>query len=169
MQKRQIFFLALFSAVVLLAILSRTQFEIRNDVEINAPPEKVWKTVIDFQRYREWNSQLQYLGGEVKPGGRLHLKLSAQGAEPYEFTPIVSYWEENKRFAWLAETGLPRIFDGEHFFELQDIGNGKTLVINREEYRGILSLVMKNLPMMKDAPAGFALMNTELKTFCEKP
>jgi len=45
--------------------------------------------------------------------------------------------------------GLPKIFEGEHFFEIKPLSNGKTVLINREEYRGILSLLMKNLPMMK--------------------
>jgi hypothetical protein len=160
--------LIVLALVVLVFFLSQTQFEIRKDVEINATPEKVWNAVIDFEKYNQWNSQLQFLGGEVKPNGRLHLKLSAPGADPYEFKPIVSHWEERERFAWLAETGLPHIFDGEHFFELQDLNNGKTLVVNREEYRGVLSMIMQNLPMMKTAPEGFEKMNSELKQFIEQ-
>lgn len=161
-------FIVVVGLLTFIVILSRTQFEIRKDIEINAPPEHVWKTIINFERYKEWNSQLQYLGGEVKPQGTLHLKLSVRGTDPYEFKSLVSYWVENKRFAWLAETGLPRIFDGEHFFELQPLDDGKTLVVNREEYRGVLSLIIKKLPMMKNAPEGFALMNAELKRYCEQ-
>jgi hypothetical protein len=165
--KRPILWILL-GLVAVTFVLSRTQFEIRKDVEINAPTAKVWSAIVDFKNYKTWNSQLAYLGGEAKPHGRLHLKLSVKGTDPYEFMPLVSYWEENKRFAWLAETGIPRVFDGEHFFELQDVGNGKTLVVNREEYRGVLSLIIRNLPMMKNAPEGFELMNTELKQYCEK-
>lgn len=111
---------------------------------------------------------MSYLGGTIEPNGKLHLKLSAEGSEPYEFKPDISFWEEQKRFAWLAKTGLPRIFDGEHFFELKDPGNGRTLLTNREEYRGILSQIFKQLPMMKTAPNGFKKMNLELKTYIEK-
>jgi hypothetical protein len=154
--------------VIILLVLSFTAFEVRKDIEISAPPSKVWQAVIAFDKYKNWNSQLQYLGGEVKPQSTLHLKLSVKGTDPYEFKPVVSHWEENKRFAWLAVTGVPRVFDGEHFFEIQDLGNGKTLVVNGEEYRGILSLIIKNLPMMQSAPEGFELMNTELKNYCEQ-
>ena len=168
MKRKTMYLLFFLAFIVILIVLSRTQFEIRKDVEINAPSAKVWRAVVEFEKYKEWNSQLQYLGGEVKPQGLLHLKLSVKGTDPYEFKPIVSYWEENKRFAWLAATGLPRVFDGEHFFELQDLGNGKTMVVNREEYRGVLSLIIRNLPMMKNAPEGFELMNTELKRYCEQ-
>ena len=153
--------------VVVVIALSFTSFEINEKVEIQAPVEKVWVTIIDFESYFEWNSQLEYLGGKVEPGRQLHLKLSATGAEPYAFKPIISHWEEHKQFAWLARTGLPRIFDGEHFFELEKIDDSITLVTNREEYRGVLSLIMKNLPMMKDAPTGFKKMNVELKNHIE--
>ncbi len=164
--KKMILYLIIGLLVVVIA-LSFTRFEIDEKVEVQAPVEKVWATIIDFESYSEWNSQLEYLGGTVEPGGQLQLKLSAAGAEPYEFKPIISHWEENKRFAWLARTGLPRIFDGEHFFELEKIDNNTTMVTNREEYRGVLSLIMKNLPMMKDAPEGFKKMNVELKNYIE--
>ena len=153
--------------VVLVIALSFTSFEINEKIEINAPVEQVWKSIIDFDSYSAWNSQLEYLGGKVEPDGNLHLKLSAEGADPYEFKPVISHWEENQRFAWLARTGFPRVFDGEHFFELQRIDDSTTLVTNREEYRGVMSLIMKNLPMMKTAPEGFQKMNKELKNHIE--
>lgn len=108
------------------------------------------------------------MGGTVQPKGKLLLKLAATGADPYEFKPDISYWQTNKQFAWIAKTGLPRIFDGEHFFELEDLGNGKTRVINREEYRGVLSPLFRQLPMMKTAPDGFKKMNQELKNYVER-
>jgi hypothetical protein len=155
-------------ALITILLLSRTQFEIRADIEINASAEKVWASIIDFESYKNWNSQLTYLGGNVEPNGKLHLKLAAEGAKPYEFKPDISHWQEGKKFAWIAITGFPRVFDGEHFFELKDLGNGKTLVTNREEYRGVLSQLFKQLPMMKTAPEGFKKMNLELKYYIEK-
>ncbi len=159
---------AIIIVVVLLIVLSRTNFEIRDEIEINASIDKVWNTVIDFENYKKWNTQLTYLGGEVKPKGNLHLKLAADGAAPYEFKPTISYWEDRKQFAWIAITGINRIFDGEHFFELEDLGPEKTLLVNREEYRGVLSMIFKQLPMMKTAPNGFKKMNLELKNYIEQ-
>ena len=153
--------------ILLIVLLSRTSFEIKHEIEINATTEKVWSVIVDFDNYKNWNTQLTYLGGEVKPNGKLHLKLAAEGSAPYEFKPDISYWEDRKRFAWIAKTGMKRVFDGEHFFELQDLGNGKTLLINREEYRGILSLLFEQLPMMKNAPRGFEKMNLEFKSYIE--
>ncbi len=153
--------------VFVVAALSLTRFEINEAIKINAPVEKVWQTIVDLSSHSEWNSQLEYLGGDLRPGGRLHLKLSVADAQPYEFKPTISRWNENEQFAWLQRTGLPRVFDGEHFFELEKLDENTTRVTNREEYRGVLSLLMKSLPMMKSAPAGFQKMNAELKKYVE--
>lgn len=153
---------------LLLLLLSRTQFEIREEIAINATVERVWTAVTDFENYHAWNSQLSYLGGTAGPKGKLHLRLAAEGASPYEFKPDVSHWVPNERFAWIARTGFARVFDGEHFFEMQALGPYQTLLINREEYRGILSLIFQQLPMMKTAPAGFEKMNKELKAYIEQ-
>lgn len=165
--KRKAMWITLIIITVTLFALSFTKFEIRKEITINAHPKEVWSVITDFQTYNKWNTQLQYLDGEVKHKGKLHLRLSVSGAEPYEFKPIISTWEVNKKFAWKAKTGLPRIFDGEHFFELKKLEEDKTLVINREEYRGVFSLIMKNMPMMKEAPKGFEQMNLELKNYIE--
>ena len=129
MKKAALYFV--FILFTLIVALSFTSFEINEKIEIDASKEEVWNTIIDFDNYAQWNSQLAYLGGAVEPNGKLHLKLSAEGTDPYEFKPDISYWEENTKFAWIAITGVPRVFDGEHFFELEETADGKTLVTNR--------------------------------------
>jgi hypothetical protein len=153
---------------VLIAALSRTKFEVRHEILIHAASEKVWSAVIDFNNYKNWNSQLLYLGGTIARNEKIHLKLSVAGAAPYEFKPTISQWQEGKVFGWIARTGLPRVFDGEHFFEITPNSDGTTTLVNREEYRGVLSLLMKQLPAMKLASKGFEKMNRELKTYIEK-
>lgn len=158
-------------SVLLLVIagLSRTSFVIEETVDIDAPPSRVWAVIADHARYAEWNTQLAWLGAPASLGATLHLRLAAEGADPYEFKPLVTAWEPERRFTWLAITGIPRVFDGEHTFTLEPLGERGTRVVNREEYRGVLSLLMKNLPMMAGAPAGFRKMNDELRRRAEAP
>jgi hypothetical protein len=166
--KRKIMWLTMAIITVILIGLSRTQFEVRHQIIIDASPQKVWQTVIDFENYKKWNSQLIYLGGIVAPNEAIHLKLSVEGTTPYEFKPTISHWDEGKSFAWIARTGIPRLFDGEHFFEIVPNQNGTITLINREQYRGVISLIMQQIPAMKLAPKGFEKMNVELKEYIEK-
>jgi hypothetical protein len=163
----KIMYIILIIVTVVILVLSRTQFEVRHDITINASPARVWQTVIEFENYNKWNSQLHYLGGRISKNETIHLKLSVEGTAPYEFRPTISQWSEGKSFAWIARTGVPRLFDGEHFFEIKPNLDGTTTLINREEYRGVLSLIMQQIPAMKLAPKGFEKMNNELKNYIE--
>ena len=165
--KNKIFYALFVLFFFLTAVLSRTKFEIRKEIIINAPIEQVWQAIIEFENYKNWNSQLAFLGGKIELNEKIHLRLSVEGAEPYEFMPTVSRIKDTETFSWIARTGIPGVFDGEHFFELREIDSGRVLLVNREEYRGILSLIIEQLPMMKLAPRGFEKMNTELKDYIE--
>lgn len=110
---------------------------------------------------------MHFLGGTLALGETIHLKLEPLGGSGYEFKPKVTQLVENKAFTWLALTGMKGIFDGEHHFELTDAGNGRTQLKNYERYSGLLSPLMKRLPMMKNAQAGFDLMNEEIKKRAE--
>jgi uncharacterized membrane protein len=75
-KKIKTMWIALLVIAVLLIILSRTKFEVRHEITLDAPIEKVWQTVIDFEHYNQWNTQLSYLGGKIAPNEKLHLKLA---------------------------------------------------------------------------------------------
>jgi hypothetical protein len=152
--------------VVALFFLARSRFEIRAEIMLNARMEDVWQAIIAMDQYHRWNTQLAYLGGEVALGSQVKLKLSVAGADPYEFTPTINHWQPQQTFGWIARTGLPYVFDGEHYFELQE-KQGQVWLINREVYSGILTPVIRRQPMMKNAPAGFEQMNEELKQYLD--
>lgn len=69
--------------VVGLGAASSASFEVRADVVIDAPPEAVWAALVDLPGHSAWDHQLTHLGGEVAPGNTVHLRLSADGAEPW--------------------------------------------------------------------------------------
>jgi hypothetical protein len=159
---------AVLVCVVVVVGLATTSFEIRREVVIEAPPERVWEVIVGVEQWAAWNSQLAWLGGTVGPGATMSLKLSVAGADPYTFSPTVNHWDPPRRFAWLARTGLPRVFDGEHNFELEGLEGGRTRLVNRETYSGVLSKLIERQPMMAGAPAGFEQMNAEIKARAEQ-
>ena len=50
--------------------------EIRTEIEIAAPPSEVWRVLLDFRRYPEWNPFIVELKGEAKTGAALDLTIS---------------------------------------------------------------------------------------------
>jgi hypothetical protein len=66
---------------------------------------------------------IQFLSGHVEANGKLHLKLQAEGVNPYEFKPDISYRLKGRQFAWIESTEFPGIFDGEYFLKRYTIKN----------------------------------------------
>lgn len=138
-------------------------FKVSATTDIEATPETVWEAIIQMKKYADWNSQLHYLGGKLALDETIHLKLTPVGQKGYEFKPKVIEFKPNQQFAWVARTGFPGVFDGEHHFIITDLGNGHSRLDNFEIYSGLLSPIIKHLPMMKGADIGFAIMNKEIK------
>lgn len=141
-------------------------FTVVAETDINAPIETVWAVLTDMHRYADWSTWLRYEGGDVVLGQKISLRLTPPDGGGYSFHPEILVLEPPNHFAWIGRTGLPHVFDGEHHFELSSHQNG-THLINRERYSGLLSPLMKRLPMMKDAKPGFEAMNAEVKQRAE--
>jgi hypothetical protein len=42
--------------------------EIEKVIEIDAPPADVWRVLLDFDAYGEWNPFIRSISGRVEPG-----------------------------------------------------------------------------------------------------
>jgi len=111
---------------------------------------------------------LRFRGGTLAEGEKIKLRLDPNGGRGYEFEPRVIAYVEPKHFAWVARTGFPGVFDGEHHFKLEKTDDCGTVLHNYEIYSGLMSPIMKQLPMMKGAREGFELMNREIKRETER-
>jgi len=139
--------------------------EIRSEIDIAATPEQVWQVLMDFDAYPEWNTFIPSLVGEAVTGAKLVARLEPPGARGMTFKPTVMRVERAAAFRWLGHLMLPRVFDGEHIFELEP-QDGGTRFVQREEFRGIL--VAPLLAMVgKSTAAGFEQMNQALKARVE--
>jgi hypothetical protein len=44
--------------------------ELRREIVIDAPPERVWAAVTDFAAYPEWNPFIRRISGELREGAK---------------------------------------------------------------------------------------------------
>ncbi len=142
-------------------------FVVQAETEIDAPAAVVWAVLTDMEAYDAWSTMLHYRGGALAEGGTIQLRLSLPNGPSYNFAPRVIALEPERRFTWRATTGVRGIFDGEHSFELAPLAGGRTFLLNREQYSGLLAPLLQRLPMMRDAPAGFVAMNEEIRARAE--
>ena len=139
--------------------------EIETVVEIEVPPGRVWQELTDFAAYEEWNPFVIEASGEAAEGERLALRLRPPGGSAMKFRPRVIRAEEGRELRWLGHLGVPGIFDGEHYFELEETAAGGTKLTHGELFRGITVPLFGGV--LKKSEKGFGLMNQALKERCE--
>jgi hypothetical protein len=136
--------------------------EIRTEIEIAAPPADVWRVLLDFRRYPEWNPFIVDFKGEAKPGASVALTISLPDSNSErQFQARLLKCEPESELRWLGHLWMKGLFDGEHFLRLEARGTGQTRVVHGEDFSGIFLRFL--LPKVTEAARGFVYMNQALK------
>ncbi|GIH78415.1 SRPBCC domain-containing protein [Planobispora longispora] len=138
--------------------------KVRTEIEIDASPEKVWQVLTDFAAYPQWNPFIVSAQGEPSVGATLTNRLAGNGGE-MTFTPTVLAATPGRELRWLGRFVMPGVVDGEHYFLIEDLGGGRSRLIQGETFTGALvPFAGKAL----DVADGFAAMNAALKARAEQ-
>lgn len=135
------------------------------EIIIRAPKEKVWAILTDFDNYHTWNPFIISSAGKAVVGTRLR-NVMRNGGKDFTFKPKLLAVQENVHFEWLGNLLIPGIFDGRHYFRIEDIGNGQVKLTQGEHFSGILSgMLLKS--MGEDTRRNFIAMNEALRQRAE--
>lgn len=138
---------------------------LETEISIEATTEKVWLVLTDFENHPKWNPFIHSISGGKKEGEKLKVFLKPPEGKGMTFHPMVKKFEPGKEFRWKGKLGLPGIFDGEHYFILEEIGAKRTRFIHGENFSGLLVPFMGSV--LENTRNGFILMNKALKKECE--
>jgi hypothetical protein len=112
--------------------------QLHTTIEIDATPEQVWQVLTDFAAYPEWNPFITRASGTAHPRERLRLRLQPPGGRGATLRPTVLEADPGQRLRWLGHVLLPGLFDGDHAFTIEPLGDGRVRVSQQEQFRGIL-------------------------------
>lgn len=139
--------------------------EVRTELEINAAIDRVWRALVDFESYRDWNPFIQRASGNPVVGEKLEIYLKPPGGIGISLNPTVLVSDPGREFRWKGKLAVSGLFDGEHIFELQPTSRGCNF-IHRERFTGILVAPMLAI-FGSGTRQGFADMNAALKIRAE--
>lgn len=139
--------------------------ELNTETEINASAERLWRVLVDFGAYPEWNPFIKAISGEVVPGSRLSVTLEPPGGRPMTLSLRVRSADVHRELRWLGRVLVPGLFDAEHRFVLEQ-ASGKTRFIHSEKFRGLLVPFFRKL-LTQNTLAGHKAMNGALKARVE--
>lgn len=142
-------------------------YTIYTEIEINAPAKKVWEILTDVGQYPAWNPFIKQLEGTLEEGERVMALIQPQDSKAMTFHPKVLTVEPEKKLRWLGAFLFKGLFDGEHIWQLETIGDEKTKLIHQENFTGILVPLFKKELENKSKP-GFVAMNESFKKRAEQ-
>ena len=138
---------------------------LHTEIIINAPAEKVWNILTDFEKFPEWNAFILSIEGEQKVGAQLTVGLK-NGNSTSVFKPKLVVYEKNKAFEWKGNLPLG-MFNGHHQFKIEKLSDTKVKFIHKEDFSGWLSgLIMRMIG--EQTRKGFEAMNEALKKRAEE-
>ena len=135
-------------------------------VDINAPGDRVWQVLTDLDGYHSWNPFLTSASGSVVPGSTITISAKL-GNHTFTFHPRISIVEPGKKLTWVGRLLSSEFFQGEHEFDVIEIDQSHTRLIQSEHFKGMLVAALWG----RFSPAilqGFHAMNDALKRRCEQ-
>ena len=141
--------------------------EIKTEIEIDAPPTKVWSILTDFENWTEWNPIINQASGDASLGSKLSITMRGKdGKDGPKYMPIVTTHEEPNSFRWRGKMMAEFLFTNDKVFELEETDSG-TRLIHKELFRGML-LPLFWSTLNQGVPSMLESMNDALKKTAEK-
>lgn len=141
--------------------------QLETRITIESTPEKIWEVLTAFDDYSDWNPFVTSIAGNPSIGESLSVNIEMEKGKPQTFKPTVLANESSKEFRWKGKLFVQGLFDGEHYFQLNQIDGNTTEFIHGEKFSGVLVAPIMSLIANKTA-AGFKAMNQALKTRVEQ-
>ena len=141
------------------------------EVIINAPVEKVWNVLTDFENYINWNTFIPFVIGEAKIGSPLTICTYHKADKAATmWYPTLIVCDPLRELRWKGRLpGLLNRFKyyGEHFFILEKLDANKTKLLHGEVCGGLW--VRKQWDQISHLiRRDFTIMNEALVQRCEK-
>jgi hypothetical protein len=138
---------------------------IETSIEINASPQKVWAILRNTKDYPSWNPFVRSVEGTFDQGTTIKVVVQQPGGSSFTFKPVVlngSFPE----IRWRGKLLIRGLFDGEHFFRVDELALHSTRFVHGEHFSGILIGRMGGA--LEKTKRGFESMNQALKKKAEE-
>lgn len=127
--------------LMILFFQGRDVREIKTEVQIAAPIEQVWKTLTEFNDWKDWNPTIILAEGNVFVDSKLNITINGNGKGDANFQPIILELDAPNNFRWRANMMADFIFRNDRVFILTEKESG-THLIHKEEFSGMMVPVM---------------------------
>ncbi|MCB0383868.1 MAG: SRPBCC domain-containing protein [Bdellovibrionales bacterium] len=155
-------------ALAILGVMGSKIQEIETEIEISAPPEKVWEALMDIDAWHTWSPIINSSSGAATIGSTLQMTMAgkAPGTDGPSYSPKIVELNKPFLFRWRAHMMAGFIMTNDKIFELEATPAG-TRLIHKELFKGLLAPIFCS-KMEEGVPPMLNSMNQALKELVEK-
>lgn len=141
---------------------------ITTEIDISAPPAKVWSIITDIDKWHEWSPTINASEGMASVDSTLTITMMSkeEGKDGPKYNPKIIQMDEPKYFHWRAHMMAGFVFTNDKIIELTETDSG-TKVTHTETFKGLMAALMKG-QMEKGVPPMLNMMNDALKKQAEQ-
>ena len=140
--------------------------QLRTEIEIDAAPERVWSVLTDFPHYHAWNPFITSVEGDLAVGSTLVIRVSPPESSESKLRPKLLVCEAPRELRWRGHLFVKGLLDGEHFFQVEELPEGRTRFVHGEDFSGLLLRFVHR--QLTEVARGFVYMNQALKKRVEQ-
>ena len=169
MMKIILIVIALLGAGVIYLSVAGSEFqEISTEIEISAPPSKVWAIIAEIDGWQEWSPIIKQSQGVASIGSELTITMigKEEGEDGPKYNPIITELEESRYLRWRAHMLAGFIFTNAKIIKLEKTSTG-TRLLHKELFKGLLSPIFCG-QMEEGVPPMLNSMNKALKDLVEQ-
>ena len=154
--------------IIYLSIAGRNIQEVKTEIDISAPPAKVWNIIIDINSWQEWSPIINASQGVATVGSKLNITMMSEevGKDGPNYSPVITELTEPNYFHWRAHMLAEFVFTNEKIFKLEETSSG-TRLTHTETFTGLLAPLFRG-QMEKGVAPMLNAMNKALKDLAEK-
>lgn len=138
---------------------------IETSILIDATVEDVWRVLSEFEAYSLWSPTIKQFEWQPVVGKRCKVLLEQPNGFKIKMNPKFLVIERNRELRWKGDLFIPGIFDGEHYFKLEQVAAGRIRFVQGELFSGLLVPFLGKL--LIETRHGFDLFNKAIKTRVE--
>lgn len=110
----------------------------RSTLAVDAPAERVWEVLTDFDRWAEWNPSVPSIEGEPRVGSTLTLTLAMPGRPSAKVKARLTEVVPPRRLVWDGKVGAEWLFAGHREFLIESQPDGTARFTHVEDVSGML-------------------------------
>lgn len=109
------------------------------DINISAPIEKVWETLVDFDNYENWNPVVPNMTGVLSVGNDIDHTIIWKNGESSLSSAKVDSVNPLNSFVLSKSHKVPQLARMVHFFELKSVSSESTRFCQRWQCYGLMT------------------------------